>query len=90
MEPRKIYQVKSCTTLKMLFKLTLECVVGIIEATNQSWGCSATDHRKSPPPCLRAEHQRAELDVHFHRVERRAGRTKMEKDAKAERRSAKS
>lgn len=84
MEPREIYQVKSCTTLKMLFQLTLECVVGIIEATNQSWGCSATDCS------LRAEHQRAELDVHFHRVERRAGRTKMEKDAKAERRSAKS
>lgn len=36
----------------MLFKLTLECVVGIIVATNQSWGCSATDHRKCslPPP----------------------------------------
>lgn len=39
---------------------------------------------------LRAEHQRAELDVHFHRVVRRTMMTKMEKDAKAEKRSAKS
>lgn len=39
---------------------------------------------------LRAEDQRAELNVHFHRVEKKMMTTKMKKDAKDAKRSAKS
>ena len=48
------------------------------------------NHRKGVFHCPKAEDQRVELHVNFHRVERKMVRTKMETNAKGAKRSAKS